>query len=88
MIRKYDDNGMFRFESIPTNNDRGVPLVVRERRMRKKLTKVEDCSKVQGSRLKVERMNELPQWVCGVHCASHAEQNSISQCSRIHRLEH
>ena len=39
MIRKYDDNGMFRFESIPTNNERGVPLVVRERRMRKKLTK-------------------------------------------------
>ncbi|MCK5598454.1 hypothetical protein KAI78_02420 [bacterium] len=30
---------MFRFESIPTNNEHGVPLVVRKRRERKKLTK-------------------------------------------------
>ncbi|MCK5600191.1 hypothetical protein KAI78_11250 [bacterium] len=30
---------MFRFESIPTNNKRGVPFVVRKRRERKKLTK-------------------------------------------------
>ncbi|MCK4642717.1 hypothetical protein KAU32_03675 [bacterium] len=32
---------MFRFESIPTNNERGVPFVVRKRRERKKLTKDE-----------------------------------------------
>ncbi|MCK5600099.1 hypothetical protein KAI78_10790 [bacterium] len=30
---------MFRFELIPTNNERSVPSVVRERRERKKLTK-------------------------------------------------
>ncbi|MCK4642049.1 hypothetical protein KAU32_00295 [bacterium] len=30
---------MFRFESIPTNNKRCVPSVVRERRERKRLTK-------------------------------------------------
>ncbi|MCK5598856.1 hypothetical protein KAI78_04465 [bacterium] len=30
---------MFRFESIPTNNECGVPLVVRKRRERKKLSK-------------------------------------------------
>ncbi len=30
---------MFRFESIPTNNERSVPLVVRKRRERKKLSK-------------------------------------------------
>ncbi|MCK4642074.1 hypothetical protein KAU32_00420 [bacterium] len=30
---------MFRFESIPTNNKRGVPFVVRKRRERKELTK-------------------------------------------------
>ncbi|MCK4642505.1 hypothetical protein KAU32_02585 [bacterium] len=30
---------MFRFELIPTNNERGVPFVVRERRERKKFTK-------------------------------------------------
>ncbi|MCK4642696.1 hypothetical protein KAU32_03570 [bacterium] len=30
---------MLRFESIPTNNECGVPLVVRKRRERKKLTK-------------------------------------------------
>ncbi|MCK5598248.1 hypothetical protein KAI78_01375 [bacterium] len=30
---------MFRFESIPTNDDCGVPFVVRKRRERKKLTK-------------------------------------------------
>ncbi|MCK4642112.1 hypothetical protein KAU32_00615 [bacterium] len=30
---------MFRFELIPTNNERGVPFVVRERRVRKKLLK-------------------------------------------------
>ncbi|MCK5600098.1 hypothetical protein KAI78_10785 [bacterium] len=36
---KSDDNGIFRFESIPTNNECGVPSVVRERRERKKLTK-------------------------------------------------
>ncbi|MCK4642728.1 hypothetical protein KAU32_03730 [bacterium] len=30
---------MLRFESIPTNNKRGVPFVVRKRRERKKLTK-------------------------------------------------
>ncbi|MCK4642377.1 hypothetical protein KAU32_01945 [bacterium] len=30
---------MFRFESIPTNNECGVPFVVRKRRERKKLTK-------------------------------------------------
>ncbi|MCK4644132.1 hypothetical protein KAU32_10935, partial [bacterium] len=36
---KSADNGMFRFEAIPTNNEHSVPSVVRERRMRKKLTK-------------------------------------------------
>ncbi|MCK5598734.1 hypothetical protein KAI78_03840 [bacterium] len=36
---KYDDNGIYEFEAIPTNNERSVPSVVRERRMRKKLTK-------------------------------------------------
>ncbi|MCK4642599.1 hypothetical protein KAU32_03065, partial [bacterium] len=36
LIHKYDNNGMFRFESIPTNNKRGVPFVVRKRRERKK----------------------------------------------------
>ncbi|MCK4643563.1 hypothetical protein KAU32_07990 [bacterium] len=36
---KYDDNGIYGFEAIPTNNERSVPSVVRERRMRKKLTK-------------------------------------------------
>ncbi len=30
---------MFRFESIPTNNKRGVPFVVRKRRGRNELTK-------------------------------------------------
>ena len=30
---------MFRFESIPTNNERSVPFVVRKRRERNKLTK-------------------------------------------------
>ncbi|MCK5599731.1 hypothetical protein KAI78_08925 [bacterium] len=30
---------MFRFESIPPNNKRGVPFVVRKRRERDKLTK-------------------------------------------------
>ncbi|MCK4642148.1 hypothetical protein KAU32_00795 [bacterium] len=30
---------MFRFESIPTNNERSVPSAVRERRVRKKFTK-------------------------------------------------
>ena len=25
LIHKYDNKGMFRFESIPTNNERGVP---------------------------------------------------------------
>ncbi|MCK4643779.1 hypothetical protein KAU32_09105 [bacterium] len=30
---------MFRFESIPTNNERSVPFVVRKQRGRKKLTK-------------------------------------------------
>ncbi|MCK5599853.1 hypothetical protein KAI78_09540 [bacterium] len=30
---------MLRFESIPTNNECGVPLVVRKRRERKKSTK-------------------------------------------------
>ncbi len=32
---------MLRFELIPTNNERCVPSVVRERRERKKLTKDE-----------------------------------------------
>ncbi|MCK4642284.1 hypothetical protein KAU32_01480 [bacterium] len=32
---------MFRFESIPTNNECGVPLVVHKRRERNKLTKDE-----------------------------------------------
>ncbi len=39
LIYKYNDNGMFRFESIPTNNERGVPFAVRKRRWRKKLIK-------------------------------------------------
>ena len=39
MIHEYDYNGMFRFESIPTNNERSVPVVVRKRRERNKLTK-------------------------------------------------
>ncbi len=39
LIHIYSDNGMFRFESIPTNNERGVPFVVRKRRERKKLAK-------------------------------------------------
>ncbi|MCK5600118.1 hypothetical protein KAI78_10885 [bacterium] len=30
---------MFRFESNPTNNERGVPFMVRKRRERKKFTK-------------------------------------------------
>ncbi|MCK4643604.1 hypothetical protein KAU32_08205 [bacterium] len=38
---KSDDNGMFRLEAIPTNNECSVPSVVRERRERKKLTKDE-----------------------------------------------
>ncbi|MCK5599548.1 hypothetical protein KAI78_07965 [bacterium] len=33
------DPGIFSFESIPMNDECGVPLVVRERRERKKLTK-------------------------------------------------
>ncbi|MCK4642495.1 hypothetical protein KAU32_02535 [bacterium] len=36
---KYDDNGMFRFEEIPTNNECSVPSAVRERRERNKLPK-------------------------------------------------
>ncbi|MCK4642249.1 hypothetical protein KAU32_01305 [bacterium] len=32
---------MFRFESIQTNNEYSVPLVVRKRRVRNKLTKDE-----------------------------------------------
>ncbi len=39
LFHKYDDNGMLRFESIQTNDKRGVPFVVRKRRERKKLTK-------------------------------------------------
>ena len=39
LIHTYSDNGMFRFESIPTNNERCVPLVVHKRRERKKLIK-------------------------------------------------
>ncbi len=39
LIHKYDDNGMFRFESISMNNECGVPFVVRKRRERNKLTK-------------------------------------------------
>ncbi len=39
LIQNYLDNGMFRFESIPTNNKCGVPSVVHKRRERRKLTK-------------------------------------------------
>ena len=39
LFNKYNDNGMFRFESIPTTDERGVPFVVRKRRERKKLAK-------------------------------------------------
>ncbi|MCK4644045.1 hypothetical protein KAU32_10485 [bacterium] len=39
LIHKYNDNGIFRFEPIPTNNERCVPSVVRKRRERKKLIK-------------------------------------------------
>ncbi|MCK4642423.1 hypothetical protein KAU32_02175, partial [bacterium] len=39
LINKYGDNGMFRFESIPTNNERAYPFVVRKRRERKELNK-------------------------------------------------
>ena len=39
LIHKYYDNGMFRFEAIPTNTECGVPGVVRKRRERKKLAK-------------------------------------------------
>ncbi len=39
LIHKCDYNGMFRFESIPTNDECGVPFVVRKRRERNKLTK-------------------------------------------------
>ena len=41
LFHKYHDNGMLRFESIPTNNECGVPSVVRKRKARKKLTKDE-----------------------------------------------
>ncbi len=44
LIHKYGDNGMFGFKLIPTNNECGV-------------RSLEDCSEVQGSRLKVERRN-------------------------------
>ncbi|MCK4642102.1 hypothetical protein KAU32_00565 [bacterium] len=39
LIYKYDNNGILGFELISTNDEYGVPLVVRKRRMRKKLTK-------------------------------------------------
>ncbi len=39
LIHKYGDNGMFKFESVPTSDEHSVPLVVRKRRERKKLTK-------------------------------------------------
>ena len=39
LINKYHDNGILRFESIPTNDKCGVPLVVRKRKERNKLTK-------------------------------------------------
>ena len=39
LIHKYINNGIIRFEAISMNNERSVPSVVRERRMRKKLTK-------------------------------------------------
>ncbi len=39
LFHKYHDNGMIRFEAIPTNNKRSVPFVVRKRRERNKLTK-------------------------------------------------
>ncbi len=39
LIHKDGNNGMFRFESIPTNNECCVPFVVHKRRERNKLTK-------------------------------------------------
>ncbi|MCK4642707.1 hypothetical protein KAU32_03625 [bacterium] len=39
LSHKYVDNGILRFESIPTNNECSVPFVVHKRRERNKLTK-------------------------------------------------
>ncbi len=70
---------MFRFESIPTNDEHGVPSVVRERRERKKLTK-DDIPFGQklfflSSTLLV---SDIPLWVCGVHRALNSEEKGIS----------
>ncbi|MCK4644267.1 hypothetical protein KAU32_11610 [bacterium] len=99
---------MFRFESIPTNNEHGVPSVVRKRRERKKLSKddipfglmlfsVFCVARYLHTALGMQRFSRLEYglkqqqplltslwikalllWVCGVHCASHAKQKSIS----------
>ncbi|MCK4643480.1 hypothetical protein KAU32_07565, partial [bacterium] len=41
LIHKYSNNGILRFDLIPTNNKRGVPFAVHKRRERKKLTKAD-----------------------------------------------
>ncbi|MCK5598926.1 hypothetical protein KAI78_04840 [bacterium] len=74
---------MFRFEAIPTNNERCVPFVVRKRRERKKLTKDD-----MPFGLKLFFGLFIPQWVFGVHCASHAEYNSFSHCKCIYETVH
>ncbi|MCK5599773.1 hypothetical protein KAI78_09135 [bacterium] len=108
---------MFRFESIPMNDECSVPFVVRKRRERKKLAKddipfglmlfsvfcVARRLHTAGGMRRSSRLEYglkqqqplltslwiralityIPLRVCGAHCASHAEQNSISHCYRI-----
>ncbi len=56
---------MFRFESIPTNNKRGVPFVVRKRRERKKLTKDDISLRAEALFLSSALLVAyIPLWVC------------------------
>ena len=89
LFHKYHDNGMFRFEAIPKNNERGVPFVVRKRRERKKLTKDEIPF---GLRLFfcLLRCSSLT-YRCGYAALTAPlmlNKNSISHCYRIYESEH
>ena len=80
---------MFRFESIPPNNKRGVPFVVRKRRERDKLTKDNIPFGLMlfflSSALLVAY---IPLWVCGVPRALNTKQNSVSHCYGIYGTVH
>ncbi|MCK5599633.1 hypothetical protein KAI78_08410 [bacterium] len=80
---------MLRFESIPTNNERGVPFVVRKRRERKKWAK-DDIPFGLMLFLCLLRCSLLTyrSGYAALLGALNTEQNNISHCYRIYGTIH